>query len=386
MPNAHIKKSNWLEFPYQNEDFYYKFKAVSKYDTLVMVESKDSNFFLQVIDKDDEILLKSDKITRPSNVKTVQDAMNSFIEANGWQVISSNINSTKNHLQKKSRYLKDIKEFISFSCEKPVEIEIGFGSGRHLLYQAKNNPQKVFIGVEIHKPSIEQLLKQCELQGIDNIMVLDYDVRILLEVLRSNSVEKIYVHFPVPWDKKPHRRVISREFLEAAIRVLTVGGKLELRTDSENYFHYAKDLFLSLNRCEFVVKKNIELEISSKYEDRWKKMEKNIYDLHLKVFEKSNNNEISGLESFDMSIDFKKIYDKFTNKTIREKDYFVHFENIYRINDSEGILKLSLGAYDRPEHKYLLIGKDEVSYLPDNLLPIWQNTNSHKIIKEYLNG
>jgi tRNA (guanine-N7-)-methyltransferase len=386
MPNAHIKKSEWLEFPYNHKNFHYKFKAVSKYDTLVMVESKEGNFFLQIIERDDEILLKSDKITRPSNVKTVQDAMKSFIEANGWQTVSSNINSTKNHLQKRSNYLKEIDEFISFSSERPVEIEIGFGSGRHLLYQAKNNPQKIFIGVEIHKPSIEQLLKQCEFQGIKNIMVLDYDARILLEVLNSNSIEKIYVHFPVPWDKKPHRRVISRDFLEAAIRVLSPGGKLELRTDSENYFQYAKDLFLSLNRCEFVVKKNIDLEISSKYEDRWKRMEKNIYDLHLNVFEKSKEKKISKMEKMDVGIDFKKLYDNFSNQTVRKKGYFVHYENIYKINDDEGILKLSLGAYDRPEHKYLLICKEKISYVPDNLLPIWQNANSNQIIKEYLNG
>ncbi len=386
MPNAHIKKSNWLEFPYKYGKFHYKFKAVSKYDTLIMVESKESNFFLQVIEKENELLLKSDKITRPTNVKILQDAMTGFIKANNWHSFSSNINSNKNHMQKKSKYLRNIQEFISFSHPNPIQIEIGFGSGRHLLYQAKNNPQKVFIGVEIHKPSIEQLLKQCELQKIENILVLDYDARILLEVLNSNSIEKIYVHFPVPWDKKPHRRVISRDFLEAAIRVLSVGGKLEIRTDSENYFQYAKNLFLSLNKCEFTVKKNIDLKISSKYEDRWKRMDKNIYDLNLNILEKSSKNNLIDLEEFNANINFKNIYDNFSNKIIRKNGYFVHFENIYKIDNKSGILKLSFGAYDRPEHKYLLLFEDKISYFPDNLLPIWQNDNSNKIIKEYLNA
>ncbi len=281
MPNAHVKKSVLLDFPYDYDDFTFAFKAESKYDALILVRHKNEKFFLCVVDKGDKFLIKADKLTRPTNVKILQDAMQTFIKGNNLSIISSNIYSKKNHLKTKSKFLKNIKDFTEFSPNSEMEIEIGFGSGRHLLHLAKQNPQKTYLGIEIHKPSIEQLLKQCQLQNIQNITVLDYDARIVLEVLSSNSVDKIYVHFPVPWDKKPHRRVISKDFLEVAMRVLKKGGKLELRTDSENYFKYSCELFLSLNRCEFSVKKNSNLEISSKYDDRWRKMQKNIYDLHL---------------------------------------------------------------------------------------------------------
>jgi len=384
MPNAHIKKGKLLKFPYDCKEFIFRFKAKSKYDTLVLVKYKGEDFFLQLIEKDDTFLLKSDKLTRVTNVKIVQDAMKAFIEANDLTVLSSNIDSKKNHLKKSPKQLKKIEDFINFHSECEVELEIGFGSGRHLLYIAKENPQKLFIGIEIHKPSIEQVLKQCQLQNIENLVVLDYDARILLEILDSNTLSKIYVHFPVPWDKKPHRRVISKDFLESAIRVLKKGGKLELRTDSENYFRYSCELFLSLNSCKFEVKKNKDLEISSKYEDRWKKMQKNIYDLHLINLEHSKKKQIQSIEPFEKNVKFDKIYDKFFNQTIKKDGYFVHFENIYKIDEGSGVLKLSFGAYDRPEHKYLLIQDGKPFYLPNNLLPVWQNVQSNKIIKEYL--
>ena len=386
MPNVHVQKSNLLDFPYSHNSFDFDFIARSKKDALILTKYKKENFFLQLIERDDNFLLKADKLTRPTNVKIVQDALKAFLEINKLDIIMSNIDSKKNHLKKRSKYLKNIEEFIDISLENEVEIEIGFGSGRHLLHIAKQNPQKSFIGIEIHKPSIEQLLKQCEIQNIQNIMVLDYDARTLLEILQSNSIEKIYVHFPVPWDKKPHRRVISRDFLEAAIRVLKKDGRLELRTDSENYFKYSYELFLSLNRCEFIVKKNYNLEISSKYEDRWKRMKKNIYDLHLinqEISKPKQKHNIENLEK-DRNIEFKKIYDNFLNKTVKKDGYFIHFENIYKIDETSGIIKLSFGAYDRPEHKYLLINESSASYLPNNLLPIWQNIESNKIIKEYL--
>jgi len=59
-----------------------------------------------------------------------------------------------------------------------------------------------------------------------------------MELIPSNIVGKVYVHFPVPWDKKPHRRVISTSFIEESRRVLKVGGQLELRT--QRYCHYFK--------------------------------------------------------------------------------------------------------------------------------------------------
>ena len=384
MPNVHVKKGSLLGFPYEHKDFSFCFMATSKQDTLILTKYKNEEFFLQFIEKDDKYLLKADKLTRPTNVKIVQDALKAFLEANNLKAIISNIDSKKNHLKKRSKYLKNIEDFIDNPLDGEVEIEIGFGSGRHLLHIAKQNPHKNFIGIEIHKPSIEQLLKQCEIQNIQNISVLDYDARIFLEILESNSVDKIYVHFPVPWDKKPHRRVIGKDFLEVSLRVLKKGGKLELRTDSENYFKYSCELLLSLNRCKFIVKKNIDLEVSSKYEDRWKRMQKNIYDLHLINQEISKDKKKQYIEDFERDINFEKIYDNFANKTIKKDGYFIHFENIYKIDKNSGIIKLSFGAYDKPEHKYLLIKESMVSYLPNNILPIRQNIESHKIIKEYL--
>ncbi len=384
MPNAHVKKDNYCQMPIKNDGFLFEFLASSKYDDLVFTKSKEENFFLQVIDKKKIKLIKADKITKPTNVKIVQDAIKSFIDANNFEILHENINSSKNHLKKKSNYQKDIFYFDDYKSDKKIEIEIGFGSGRHILHLAKKFPDKEFIGIEIHKPSIEQLLKQCQLQNIKNIFVVDFDARILLQMLSSNSIDTIYIHFPVPWDKKPHRRVISKEFLNESIRVLKKNGKLELRSDSEKYFEYSRDLFLSLQKCEIVIRKNNNIEISSKYEDRWKKMEKNIYDIILINKEFSKEKEKIVPEKFEKEINFSNIYSNFSNKIIREDDFFVHFENIYKIDKNSGVIKISFGSYDKSEHRYLIIINDQLNYLPNKFAFTKQNILSDKIIKEYL--
>ncbi len=386
MPNAHIVKKSLLKTPFKKGDFFYEYLLTSKYDKLIYTKGKDERFFLQLIERKDSYLVKSDKITRPTNVKIVQDAIKYFIEANNAEVLNSNIYSDRNRLVEKSPYQKDIFFYQNFKSDKNVEIEIGFGSGRHILYKAKKYPKKIFIAMEIHRPSIEQLLKQCELQGIENIFVIDYDARILLQSLSSNSIDKIYLHFPVPWDKKPHRRVMSELFLKETIRVLKKSGELEIRTDSEKYFNYSCKLLNSLDNATYLVRKNsFDKGVSSKYEDRWLKMKKDIYEIVFTNQEQSPKREEFEISGFDKKVKFSEIFKKFENMTIKKEDYFVHFENIYEIDDKKGAIKISFGSYDRCEHRYLMF-LDEIFYLPSKIVPTKQNFLADKIVKEFIYG
>lgn len=123
-----------------------------------------------------------------------------------------------------------------------IFLEIGFGSGRHILHLAKQNPNDIFIGLEVHTPSIEQVLKNIAISNLENLFILHFDARVLLEILPSNSLDCIFLHFPVPWNNSPSRRVFSEHFLALALRVLKKGGILELKTDDEIYFKDALNI------------------------------------------------------------------------------------------------------------------------------------------------
>ncbi|MCD6172223.1 MAG: tRNA (guanosine(46)-N7)-methyltransferase TrmB, partial [Sulfurimonas sp.] len=304
MPHLHIDKFETINFPQAvdgvNFDFIVK-NANHDKEFLISTTVENDKFFLLAKLDEKKNLLKSDKLTRPSSIHNVHKALLAYSKLAKLDVLSSNVpEQEKNiHLQEVNA-LKDISYFASkFPDAKDVRIEIGFGSGRHLLHQAVNNPEILFIGIEIHRPSIEQVLKQVAIQNLENLLILDYDARLFMELVPSNIVGKIYVHFPVPWDKKPHRRVISTSFIQEANRVLSVGGKLELRTDSENYYAYSYETFIAFNKTTLHINKNKDIAISSKYEDRWKKMEKNIYDVTMINEEESKELSIEG--NFDFS-------------------------------------------------------------------------------------
>ena len=388
MPNFKTNSITMPNFPIKFGNSEFSYKAIcEENESLIKVCQNGEEFFIQVREKKDGILLKADKISRPSQVVFVQQALRDFRDLCECSVVFSNIESQKIKNKKRFDVIKDIDFFAGrFENKKEIWIEIGFGSGRHLLYQAKKHKDIEFVGLEIHKPSIEQVAKQCEIQNIDNISILNHDARIFLEFLNSNSVGKIFVHFPVPWDKKPHRRVISSEFIGESIRVLKQNGTLELRSDSEKYFKYSLEEFLKLNKLNITINKNKNLDISSKYEDRWKKQAKDIYDITFKNEEFSKEKEKIDKIRFNKTYDFKKIVKNFHKIVKNEKDFFLHVETIFTINENEGLIKLSLGASSKNERVYVEFLRDRVSYFPDCVLETKANREAHNLFIEWLDG
>jgi tRNA (guanine-N7-)-methyltransferase len=377
MPHFLAKSIADISTPTSIDGVDFKFLAKNPRESLIGVEYKDKEFLLVQRDKGDKQVLKTEKFTRVSPVSIMKESIKAFAKATDTEIASSNLEDRK--VKRSLENFKDIEYFINdYNYDKEIWIEIGFGSGRHLLNQAKNNPDVQIIGLEIHKPSIEQVLGQVDIQGLDNVYVVDYDARLFMEFIKSNHVGRIFVHFPVPWDKKPHRRVYSKEFINEAMRVLKVGGTLELRTDSPNYYEYVTGLFSEMS-LDIDIRKNQDLEVSSKYEDRWKKLEKDIYDVTL-------TNDIDSkplnLES-DFSLNISKSLDEIESKVSREPyvydGYFVHFKDFFKIDDDSGLIKIAFGSFNRPENKYILITKDSARYYP--LVPVPSNHNRLAHIK-----
>jgi len=389
MPHIQIKEFKELEFPFSNEGVDFSFIASNvNYpdDKLICAKSEDKTFLLQLKRNEEKCLLKSDKVTRVSPNFHIKNAINSYADKAGLEILFSNLAQKEMHHRQKESALKPIDFFAeSFPEGKEIWIEVGFGSGVHLLHQAENNPDILHIGIEIHKASVEQVLKQIAIKELDNVMLLDFDARLFLEFVPSNVVGRIFVHFPVPWDKKPHRRVISQAFISESLRCLKENGTLELRSDSENYFAYSLQTFLDLNQSDFRVRKNQDIGIISKYETRWRKMDKNIYDITLTNHESSQTLD----NNFDFTLKGKLQADieALNGTTQKFEDGFIHFERLYKIHNTEDyLLRLSMGSFDKPEHLFLIIKEDASSYFPSEPISSRTNYQSHLKLKALLYG
>ncbi|EAH8136691.1 tRNA (guanosine(46)-N7)-methyltransferase TrmB, partial [Campylobacter jejuni] len=360
MPNFKSKKIKEINLPCSKDDVEFLWLAKNDNVSLIYTKVQEESFFLQIKKAQNGFVIKGDKHTKPSKIGYLQKALKIFKEGFCEDIINEAFGLKNNALIEKTPFIVDNFDELLSKLQGKIYIEIGFGSGRHLLYQAKENPNVLILGVEIYNPALTQVAKLAKAQNVNNILLIQSDARLLLSVLKSKSVEKIFLHFPVPWDKKPHRRVIGKDFCKECARVLTQNGRFELRTDSFEYFNFTLEQFLTFPVPKFSLRKNENLEISSKYEDRWKKQEKNIYDLWVWNFnQECRNYELNefNLSSVEFSKeDLKKIEQNFKNITIKKDDFFLHFESIYK-QDENLLLKVAFGAFNKPEHCYLHLDK-----------------------------
>jgi len=364
------------------------FLAKGNYDQKICVHVDNKEFLLTKVKKDSENLIKLDIPTRLTPVSMMKNALNDYVISAKSEVLFSNTNSIHNRIKPEEKYLKDISYFANeFQTTKEIWVEVGFGSGTHLLHQAQQNPDKLIIGLEIHYPSIEQVLKQAKLQNIDNVQVVNYDARLFLEFLNSNSVGRVFVHFPVPWDKKPHRRVMSVGFIEECLRVLKIKGTLELRTDSPNYFEYSSGLLDHFKDYPHKILKNTDLDITSKYEARWKKQEKDIWDVIIESNIDSEEVILNKDFSFNGTFDKEHVILKMPKKAVIKEEYLINFESTYNIENTNinGLLiKVTFGSFNSPVTKYIYLENGKMRYFQGDPIKTRINLEAHNEILEIL--
>ncbi len=131
-------------------------------------------------------------------------------------------------------------------------LEIGSGVGDTVLELAAANPDTDYIGADVHTKGIARTLLQIEARSITNVRVLHGDALAFLSRLPECSLTQILVFFPDPWPKSRHhkRRLVRREFTQAAARVLEPGGTLHVATDIPEYAEHTRHVLSREARFE----------------------------------------------------------------------------------------------------------------------------------------
>ena len=121
-----------------------------------------------------------------------------------------------------------------------VWLEVGFGAGEHLLWQAHHHPHVGMIGAEPYESGVAKLLSRMP-EGMPNIRIHEGDARDIIEALPDGSIGRCFILFPDPWPKSRHhkRRFIQTEMLDQLARILKPGAELRFATDDKSYLPWA---------------------------------------------------------------------------------------------------------------------------------------------------
>ena len=120
---------------------------------------------------------------------------------------------------------------------KAVWFEIGFGGSEHLIAQAKANPDTLIIGAEPFFDGVAKALDGIIENKLENVRLINDDARKYLANFQDNSIDRIFIMFPDPWQKLRHRkrRLVNDAFAHEITRLLKNDGKLRFATDWANY-------------------------------------------------------------------------------------------------------------------------------------------------------
>ena len=138
-----------------------------------------------------------------------------------------------------------------FGRSGPLALELGFGDGRFLQSLARQHPDWNLLGADIARVSATRAWHR--LRGLPNVrLYCGSGVFLLSNLVRPESLHRMFVNFPDPWPKARHanRRLFQPGFLRLLASRLTPGGALLLTTDDQGYFTeaveraQASDLFV----------------------------------------------------------------------------------------------------------------------------------------------
>jgi tRNA (guanine-N7-)-methyltransferase len=125
-----------------------------------------------------------------------------------------------------------------FGNDRPVVLEIGFGNGESLAEMAEQDPERNWLGIEVHRPGVGHLLLEIERRELTNLRVMRHDaVEVLREGIEPGALDTVQLFFPDPWPKKRHhkRRILSPELVGLLARVIRPGGIFHAATDWAPY-------------------------------------------------------------------------------------------------------------------------------------------------------
>lgn len=175
-----------------------------------------------------------------------------------------------------------------FGNTAPVTLEIGFGNGESLAQMALAEPERNFLGIEVHTPGVGHLFYLIQKHQLTNLRVMNTDaVDIIQQRIPENSLDRVQIYFPDPWQKKKHnkRRIIHPSFVSLLASRLREDGLLHLATDWQDYAESMAEVmqaspdFRTANPTGEAFSPRPEFRPLTKFEQRGLKLGHGVWDL-----------------------------------------------------------------------------------------------------------
>lgn len=164
-----------------------------------------------------------------------------------------------------------------FRGGRPLELEIGCGTGEFLCALAAREPAATFVGIDISLKSLYAAVESARSLSLDNVKFIKAGMQYVYPLLVPDTLQAVYLHFPDPClrPKYRKRRLFNTDFLDHMHNALVEGGRLSVITDVPILFMDMLALIEQDPRFEKThaerYLEGFDMEMKSRYQNTWER-------------------------------------------------------------------------------------------------------------------
>ena len=173
-----------------------------------------------------------------------------------------------------------------FKNNNPITVELACGGGEYTVGMATMYPNRNFVGVDIKGNRIWKGATKAIENKLINVGFLRTRIDFIANCFGEDEVDEIWITFPDPQMNKNRRRkrLTNKLFLSRYHQFLKSTGKMRLKSDSDFFYEFTKEIISEKNLeilfdCDDIYKKYIpqnpdsplakELLLKTFYENMW---------------------------------------------------------------------------------------------------------------------
>lgn len=153
-------------------------------------------------------------------------------------------------------------------------LDLGCGRGSFAVAVAQAHPKVLVVAVDLEPVSIAYTAQKAAEAGVKNVVCVPARAEALPNIFAKGEVDRIIMNFPTPFPRKKEskHRLTAPERLAEYANLLAPDAELQLRTDSQPFFDFTRDMLdglgFSLTFIAHDAHGEKTLGPSSEYEER----------------------------------------------------------------------------------------------------------------------
>jgi tRNA (guanine-N7-)-methyltransferase len=127
-----------------------------------------------------------------------------------------------------------------FGNAHPLVLELACGKGEYSIGLAELYPNKNFLGIDQKGNRLWVGAKKATKHNLKNVAFLRIQIDRINEFFANEEVDELWITFPDPQLRvsKAKKRLTHPKFLRMYYQLLKPGGKIHLKTDSPDLYHF----------------------------------------------------------------------------------------------------------------------------------------------------